>query len=117
MFRTLLNYFKTTPEDKVRKLLRKAKRNNWDRFSEEEAEEFVNTMLEAGLIHPSLSRKLRNKLILGETYLRKDGYWACKTCGGNCGQCGDTSFYGNIGFSLQQVGDTFEGRKGLSDGI
>jgi len=36
-------------------------------------------------------------------YVRGDGKLACITCGGNCGQCGNTSKLGNIGFEMQSI--------------
>lgn len=46
-----------------------------------------------------------------EYYVRPDGRIACRTCGGNCGQCGSTEKLGNIGgASMQRLAAHVEGR-------
>lgn len=36
-------------------------------------------------------------------FIRADGKVACTTCGGNCGQCGNTAKLGNIGYNLNHM--------------
>lgn len=60
-------------------------------------------------------RKQAIGLASGE-YVVKNGLVVCATCGGNCGQCGNTDTLGNIGFDFQTIVDsahTADGRPSL----
>ncbi len=79
-----------------------AKANNW-KLLRSEAEALVNAGVACDLINPDKANKLINGLVFGEYIFRGDGKWACSTCHGNCGQCGDTDFLGNIGFNFDAI--------------
>lgn len=49
------------------------------------------------------------KLMEQGFYKREDGNVACISCGGNCGQCGNTSKLGNIGFSFNGIVNSLNG--------
>lgn len=89
--------------------VRAARRQGW-RLAEGQAKEFGEAALKAGAIDIERLPKFIRKLEHGELFLRDDGQWACTTCGGNCGQCGDTGFLGNIGFSFDHLVNTDAGR-------
>jgi len=60
-------------------------------------------------------QKIANRIASGE-YVIKDGRPVCSTCGGNCGQCGNTETLGNIGFSFDTIvnsATTTDGRPSL----
>lgn len=88
------------------KMLRQAARKGW-KLDEAEATALVDEGVSLGHIDPDRAKKLIDKLKYGHVYLRTDGQWACTVCGGNCGQCGDTGFYGNIGMDMDVLGQTF----------
>lgn len=43
--------------------------------------------------------RIKDGLERGEFVINK-GLVVCSTCGGNCGQCGNTGILGNIGFDM-----------------
>lgn len=89
-------------EREYAKLIVKASQNEW-RLDKEDADALVELGIELGHIDPSRSSKIARELQFGQVMLREDGVWACTVCGGNCGQCGMTDFYGNIGFSFDHI--------------
>lgn len=89
------------------KKLRQAAHKGW-RLDESEARVLVEEGIALGHIDKDRAARLIDKLKYGQVYLRTDGQWACAVCGGNCGQCGDTGFYGNIGMDMDVLGQTFE---------
>lgn len=93
-------------------MISQASAKGW-RLDETEARELVDLGLGLNLIEPEQATKLKRELQYGHVFLREDGKWACTTCGGNCGQCGMTDFYGNIGFSMDHLARTDQGRHSL----
>lgn len=93
---------------RFKRAIKQAMKMDW-RLSEAKAKSLTELAVRLGYIDGSRVRKLQNKLEHGEVFLREDGEWACITCGGNCGQCGDTAFYGNVGFSVQHIVNRIEG--------
>jgi hypothetical protein len=60
---------------------------------------------------PDRKRRLEEGMRMGEFIKRVDGVVVCKTCGGNCGQCGVTSTVGNVAFSLDTIIESVHPKK------
>jgi hypothetical protein len=91
-----------------RKRLKQAEAKGW-RLDHAEARSLAELSVLLG--YTDRGERLAYGLEHGAYMMRPDGVWACTTCGGNCGQCGETGFLGNIGFSLDQIVASHNGHK------
>lgn len=88
--------------DEYVKRLKQAEAMGW-RLDTTEAKALVDLGVQIGHIDPARASRLAYGLTFGEYMLRRDGKWACTTCGGNCGQCGNTDLLGNIGLDFDRL--------------
>lgn len=93
-------------------MISQASAKGW-RLDHAKARELVDLGIGLNMIDPENASTMMHELEFGHVFLRDDGHWACTTCGGNCGQCGMTSVYGNIGFSIDHLAQTEQGRHSL----
>lgn len=97
-------------KDKIlryKQLIKQAQQESW-LLNAELANELASVAVSVKHIHPEFESRLAKGLQFGEYYIREDNKWACRTCGGNCGQCGNTNMLGNIGFSFDKLIDNLE---------